>query len=75
MRYPKASTHELKAAAGKFRVLGVDLHDGDSGNYLLGDFDTLEAAKEHAKIKAGIGSPIFIYNDAGELVVRYGSWH
>jgi phosphoribosylpyrophosphate synthetase len=75
MRYPTASKQELMAAAGKFRVIGVDLHNGESGNYLLGEFDTLDAAKDCAKLKAGVASPVFIYNDAGELVVRYGSWH
>ena len=40
-----------------------------------GDFNSLDAAKQAAKEKAGTGTPIFIYNDRAELVVRYGSWH
>ena len=75
MRHPKATKEELTAPTGKFRVLGVDVRAHSEAVYLIGDFDSLTAAKEAAKQRAGIGSPIFIYNDQAELIVRYGSWH
>jgi hypothetical protein len=75
MRYLKASREELRAPKGKFRVIGVDVNEGATGNYRLGDFETLELAEKVAKEKATIGNPIYIYNDRGQLIVRYGSWH
>ena len=75
MRYLKASREELQAPKGKFRVIGVDVNEGATGNYHLGDFETLELADELATGKATIGNPIYIYNDRGQLIVRYGSWH
>ncbi len=75
MRYPKATKEELTAPTAKFRVLGVDVRAASEAVYVIGDFDSLPAAKEAAKQKAGIGSPAFIYNDQAELIVRYGSWH
>ncbi len=72
MRYPNASREELQAPKDMFRVTGVE---AATGNYRLGDFETLQTAKSVAKEKAGIGNPIYIYDDKGELVVRYGSWH
>jgi hypothetical protein len=75
MRYLKASREELQAPKGKFRVIGVDVNEGATGNYQLGDFETLELAEILAKEKASVGHPIYIYSDKGQLVVRYGSWH
>lgn len=75
MRYPKARPEELQAPAGKFRVIGVDLKTAATANYHLGDFDTLATADRIAQDKAGVGNPVFIYDDKCELVVRYGSWH
>ncbi len=75
MRYPKAGKKELQAPTGKFRVIGIDLSGSTAVNYHLGDFETLQTAKKIAKEKASVGNPIFIYNEKGELVVRYGSWH
>jgi len=44
-------------------------------NFVVGDFATLEEAKEAANRRAQVGSPVYIYDDKGELVERYGSWH
>ena len=75
MRYPKATKEELTAPQAQYRVLGVEIHATSESMFSIGDFDSLNAAKEAAKQKAGTGVPIFIYNDHGELIVRYGSWH
>lgn len=75
MRYLKASREELQAPKGKFRVIGVDVNEGATGIYQLGDFETLELAEKLATEKATIGNPIYIYNDRSQLIVRYGSWH
>jgi hypothetical protein len=74
MRYPIGSKAELKASPKAFRVIGVDLSQG-AGHFVIGDFDTLLKAKEVANRRAQVGSPIYIYDDEGELVERYGSWH
>ena len=74
MRYPIGSKAELKAPPGSFRVIGVDLSQR-ADNFVVGDFETLEAAKEAANRRAQVGAPIYIYDDEGELVERYGSWH
>jgi len=74
MRYPIGSKAELKAPPTRFRVIEVDLSE-QAGNFVVGDFETLEEAKEAANRRAQVGSPIYIYDDEGELVERYGSWH
>jgi hypothetical protein len=75
MRYPKATKEELTAPPAQFRVLGVEINATSESVFSIGDFASLDAAKEAAKQKASTGVPIFIYNDHGELIVRYGSWH
>lgn len=75
MRYPKASPKELQAPKGKFRVIAVDPQVAADANYHLGDFDCLTAADKVAKEKAGVGNPVYIFDDDSEMVVRYGSWH
>ncbi len=75
MRYPRASQEDLKAPEGKFRLITVDLSEGSSAVYRLGDFGNLETAKNVAEQKSGVGRPVYVYNDKGELIMRYGSWH
>jgi CRISPR/Cas system endoribonuclease Cas6 (RAMP superfamily) len=74
MRYPIGSKAELKAPPKGFRVVEVDLSQG-AGNFVVGDFQTLPEAQEAANRRAQVGSPIYIYDDEGKLVERYGSWH
>jgi hypothetical protein len=75
MRYPPASKEQLTAPQSRFRVIGVNVADASGTSYQLGDFDTLDAAQSAAGQRAGVGSPTYVYNDAGELLVRLGSWH
>ena len=75
MRYPKATKEELTAPPAQFRVLGVEINASSETVFSVGDFGSLDTAKQAAEQKAGTGVPIFIYNDHGELIVRYGSWH
>ncbi len=74
MRYPPASQQNLRAPKSQFRVVAVDTED-TSSVYQIGDFVSLEAAQAAAGERAGVGSPVFIYNEEGKLIVRYGSWH
>ncbi len=74
MRYPKASKQERTAPEGKFRLIALDLRENLNG-YCLGDFETVESAKQVARDKGGIGQPVFVYDDTGEAVMRFGSWH
>jgi len=62
---------QLRAPAGKFRVIGFALRD--SQKYMIGDFDSREAAEECAKKHGMVGNPVHVYNDRADLVVRYGS--
>jgi hypothetical protein len=75
MRYPKATKADLTAPHAKYRVLGVEINATSESVFSIGDFDSLDAAKNAAELKAGTGVPIFIYNDRGELIERFGSWH
>jgi len=62
---------QLRAPAGKFRVIGFALRDDQK--YMIGDFDNIEAAEECAKKHGMVGNPAHVYNDRADLVVRYGS--
>lgn len=63
-----------KAPEGKFRVIGVDTFDG--GDWVDGDFDTVEAAKERIEEKTR-GQQMLrmhIYNDRGHNVGDGGTF-
>jgi hypothetical protein len=73
MRYPKASRTDLTAPTGEFRVVAVVVDADSAAPYILGDF--VAAAEQAAMQRAGIGSPVYVYDDKAKLIVRYGSWH
>ncbi len=75
MRYPAASKEQLKAPKAQYRVVGVDVEDAAGTLYQVGDFATLDAAQSAATERAGVGSPVYVCDDRGEVVVRLGSWH
>ena len=62
---------QSRAPAGKFRVIGFALRDNQT--YLIGDFENSQAAEECAEEHGHVGNPAHVYDDSGELVVRYGS--
>ncbi len=74
MRHPAANKRDLIAPKSQLRVVCVDVQD-ELGLYHIGDFDTLDEAHRIAMERARVGSPVFIYNDIGDIVVRLGSWH
>ncbi len=74
MRYPEADKDELTAPKSRLRVVCIDVQDG-LGLYHVGDFDTMDAAHRAAMERARVGSPVYIYNDIGDIIVRLGSWH
>ncbi len=74
MRYPPANKGDLIAPKSQLRVVGVDVQD-ELGLYYIGDFDSLDEAHRAAMSRARVGSPVYIYNDIGDIVVRLGSWH
>src|SRR3989344_2923419 len=67
---------EQKAPEGKFRLVLIDIGvaDGFTGgpddpcSFLVGDYDTLEKAKEVYFKKDGNGVALYIYDDKGECV-------
>lgn len=69
-RRPILST--INCPPGQFRVVGVDIDEADL--YMIGDFDQLSLAKAAAKTRAGTAHPVYVYNEDGAIVVRYGSW-
>ncbi len=73
MRYPPVRNDELRAPKSHFRVIGIDVDD--SQEFDVGTFATLEAAHAAAREKAGIGTPVYVYDDNGHMRVRLGSWH
>jgi hypothetical protein len=75
MRYPKAPRTDLTAPTGKFRALAVVVEEESADLYTLGDFASVAAAEQAARQRAGIGSPVFVYDDKAKLIVRYGSWY
>ena len=54
-----------EAPKGKFRVIGVDTFDG--GDWVEGDFDTLDQAKKHAneKTEGQQMLKMHVYDDTG----------
>lgn len=74
MRYPNASKDELTAPKSKLRVVAVDVQD-ELGLYHIGDFDDFEEAHRAAMERARVGSPVYICDDIGDIIVRLGSWH
>ena len=74
MRYPTATEIELTAPASQLRVVCVDVQE-ELGLYHIGDFDTLDVAYRVAMERARVGSPVYIYDDIGDVIVRLGSWH
>ena len=55
MRYPKATKEALTAPPAQYRVLGVEINSTSESVFSIGDFDSLDAAKQAAKQKAGTG--------------------
>lgn len=63
---------ELKAPAGKYRVIGVDTFDGT--DWVSGDYDTLDQAKQNAKDEGGTMLKTHVYDDTGKHVFEAGSF-
>jgi hypothetical protein len=63
-----------KAPKGKFRVIGVDTFDG--GDWVSGDFATLDDAKKHAanQTKGQQMLKMHIYDDKGNHLGQDGSF-
>jgi hypothetical protein len=61
-----------KAPPGKFRIIGVDTFDG--GDWVQGDCDTIEEARELAAEKGGTMTKMHIYNDEGRHVGEAGTF-
>lgn len=57
---------------GKFRVIGVDTFDG--GDWVVGDYDTKEAALAIAYAKGGQMTKMHVYDDTGRHVGQAGTF-
>ena len=62
-----------KAPKGKFRVIGVDTFSG--GDWMEGDFDTLDQAMEHANNETNGKKMLMmhVYDDTGSNRYHVGS--
>lgn len=61
-----------KAPRGMYRVIGVDTFDG--GDWLDGDYDTLDAAIKVAQAKGGTMTVMYIYDDEGRTLGSKGTF-
>lgn len=60
------------APKGLFRVVGVDTFDGS--DWIQGDFQTLEEAKEVADKESGTMKMMHVYNDDGHHLHNAGTF-
>lgn len=65
---------QLKAPTGKFRVVGVDTFEGPTADYLIGDFPSLEEAKQKATESGGEMNPVYVYDSTGKMLFTAGSY-
>lgn len=54
----------------EYRVIGVDTFDG--GDWVQGDFETLEEAERMARLQGGSMIKMHIYDKDGNHVLDYG---
>jgi hypothetical protein len=69
-----AGEHELKAPPHRYRVIAVEPAEDATADYLLGDFESLRAATDVAKQRGGTMRPAFVYDDAGKMLAKFGSY-
>lgn len=65
--------NELRAPKGKYRVIGVDTFDGPTEDYLIGDYDSEDKAREACKDHGGVMNPTYCYDDTGKMVCNFGT--
>lgn len=65
--------NELKAPKGKFRVIGVDTFEGPTEDYLIGDYDDEDKAREICQEHGGTMNPCYCYDDTGKLICNFGT--
>ncbi len=65
--------NESKAPAGEFRVIGIDTFEPPGSDYLIGDFDSHEAALRAAEKAAGPMTPVYVYDDEGKRIAAFGA--
>ena len=64
----------LVAPKGMFRVVGVDTFKNPAGDdWIEGDFDTLEEAKDCADDESSDMKKMHVYNDQGEHLYDAGT--
>jgi hypothetical protein len=68
-----ANEGKLRAKPGKYRVVGVDTFEAPDADYLIGDVDSLDAAKKLAKKHGGVMNPVYVYDDKGKMLHTTGS--
>jgi len=65
-------TFSREAPPGKFRLVCVDTFDG--GDWVQGDFDTIEAAMAEAKKHNTEMMRIYVYDDTGRCLDGMGTF-
>lgn len=63
---------QLKAPAGKFRVVGVDTFDGT--DWIERDFNSKDEALSHANWNSGTMLKMHVYDDQERTVDSFGSF-
>ncbi|MFZ0913567.1 MAG: hypothetical protein WBQ76_11725 [Candidatus Korobacteraceae bacterium] len=57
---------EHKAPSGQFHAVGCDTFEGPMADYLIGDYDTLDAAIEAAKAGLSPMVSVYVYDETGQ---------
>jgi hypothetical protein len=55
-----------RAPSGKFRVIACDTFEGPFADYLVGDYNTLDAAIEAAKDQLCPMTAVYVYDETGQ---------
>ena len=63
---------QLRAPFGKFRVVGVDTFDHT--DWVEGDFDTKDAAIDHARSRGGEMLKMHVYDDQQRHIEQAGTF-
>lgn len=74
MSFSDGNRENLRAPAGKFRVIGVDTFEGPREDYLIGDYDNETLAIEVARGHAGEMNPVYVYDPSGKCVWKGGTF-
>lgn len=63
---------DFKAPKGQFRVVGVDTFSNE--DWVYGDFNSLQEAKDFANSKGGNMNMVYVYDENGQFKHQAGTY-